>query len=151
MVDVTSKIIIAAPADKVSAYTADPDNAPKWYKNIKSVEWLPAGQSGKTPKPLIVGSRVAFKANFLGKELTYIYEIKEYVPGQHLVMSTFEGPFPMETTYRWQRIDDNTCSMTLRNAGKPAGFSKLFAPFMEMAMRSANKKDLKLLKHILEK
>ncbi len=144
MVDVTSKIIIDAPAGKVSAYSADPDNAPHWYKNIKSVEW-------KTPKPLIVGSQIAFKARFLGKELAYIYEIKEYVPGQRLVMSTFEGPFPMETTYLWQAIDDHSCSMTLRNTGKPAGFSKLFAPLMEMAMRSANKKDLKLLKSILEK
>lgn len=33
--------------------------------------------AGKTPKPLVAVSRVAFKANFLGKELAYIYEIKD--------------------------------------------------------------------------
>ncbi len=86
----------------------------------------------------------------MGKEVAYIYEIEKYIPGQHLVMRTSEGPFPMETTYQWESIDDSTCSMTLRNTGKPSGFSKLLAPFMEMAMSRANKKDLKLLKSILE-
>ena len=40
--------------------------------------------------------------------------------------------------------------MTLRNRGKPAGFSKLFAPFMAFAMRRANNKDLARLKLLLE-
>ena len=143
MVDVTSKIIIAASREEVSAYAADPGNAPQWYRNIKSVEW-------KTPKPLGIGSQIAFKAKFLGRELAYIYEIEKYTPGQLLVMRTSEGPFPMETTYQWESIDDHSCSMTLRNSGKPSGFSKLLSPFMEVAMSHANKKDLKLLKSILE-
>ncbi len=143
MVDVSTEIVIGAPKEKVSAYAADPGNAPHWYKNIKSVEW-------KTQKPLVIGSRIAFKAKFLGKELAYIYEIEKYIPGELLVMRTSEGPFPMETTYQWKAVDANTSSMILRNAGQPSGFSKLFAPFMEIAMRRANKKDLKLLKSIIE-
>ena len=144
MVDVITKITMAIPVHKASIFASDPDNAPAWYKNIKSVEW-------QTPKPLSIGSRVAFKAKFLGKELAYIYEIVKYVPGQILVMRTSEGPFPMETTYEWKAIDANSCGMTLRNKGKPSGFSKLLASFMRMAMKNANKKDLKLLKSILEK
>jgi uncharacterized membrane protein len=143
MVDVVTEIRIEAPVAKVFEYASNPDNAPSWYKNIKSVEW-------KTPKPARVGTKVAFSAQFLGRRLSYVYEFIEFIPGVKFVMRTSEGPFPMETTYTWQPIDDRTTQMTLRNKGEPAGFSKLLAPFMKMMMRKANLKDLKNLKNILE-
>jgi hypothetical protein len=65
-------------------------------------------------------------------------------------MSTDEGPFPMETTYAWADSASGGTTMTLRNHGEPAGFSKMAAPMMAAAMRRANRKDLKRLKGILE-
>ena len=142
-VDVVTETIIDQPRADVSAYAADPDNAPRWYENIDSVEW-------KTPKSLSAGSRVAFVARFLGRELRYTYEILEYVPGKRLVMSTAEGPFPMETTYTWEDSGPDATRMTLRNRGMPAGFSRVLAPFMSMAIRRANMKDLSRLKSEME-
>jgi hypothetical protein len=74
----------------------------------------------------------------------------EFAPGEHLVMRTAEGPFPMETTYTWAEIDETSTRMTLRNRGEPSGFSKALAPFMRPAMRRANRKDLARIKAILE-
>ncbi|TYS58691.1 ATPase [Sutcliffiella horikoshii] len=144
MVNVITEIIINCPKMQVADYAANPDYAPIWYDNIDSSDW-------RTPKPLQLGSQIAFKAKFLGKELAYIYEIVEFVPGEKLTMKTAQGPFPMETTYTWVALNTNTTKMTLQNKGEPKGFSKLFSPVMATMMKKANEKDLKKIKDILEK
>lgn len=142
-VDVLTDIVITRPVAVVAAYAADPSNAPAWYENITSVAW-------ETSPPLQTGSRIAFTASFLGRRLAYTYEVTDFSTAERLVMRTAEGPFPMETTYTWQVIDDRSTRMTLRNRGGPAGFSALAAPLMASAMRRANRKDLRALRAILE-
>ena len=142
-VDVTTEIVIRRPREQVTAYSANPDNAPMWYVNIKEVQW-------KSSPTLALGSRIAFVATFLGRRLAYTYEIIDLQPGKRLVMSTKEGPFPMETTYTWEDTADDSTRMTLRNRGSPSGFSKLLAPLMASSMRRANQQDLTKLKEILE-
>lgn len=142
-VDVHTEIIIDAPRDAVAAYASDPDNAPQWYVNIRSVEW-------RTPPPLAMGSRLAFTAVFLGRRLEYTYEVVEHDPGRRFVMRTAEGPFPMETTYTWHDAPSGSTRMTLRNRGEPVGFAKVTAPVMARAMRAANRKDLQRLKENVE-
>lgn len=142
-VDVLTEIEIDRPQAEVAAYASDPDRAPDWYENIESIAW-------ETEPPAVVGSRVAFVARFLGRRLAYTYEIRELAPDERLVMSTADGPFPMETTYTWASTADGGTRMTLRNRGEPSGFSKVGAPMMAAAMRRANRKDLERLKEILE-
>lgn len=139
---VTSCVIARAPA-VVSAFAADPDHVPQWYRNIRSVEW-------KSPRPLHVGARIAFEAHFLGRRLQYTYEVVAMEIGRRLVMRTAEGPFPMETTYTWEPTSGGGTLMTLRNRGTPTGFAGWVAPFMAIAVRRANRQDLALLKTILE-
>ena len=142
-VDVSTSIVINRPRAVVSDYAANPANVPDWYVNIKTVEW-------KTPPPVTIGSQIAFVAHFLGRRIAYTYEVVELVPGERLVMRTAEGPFPMETSYRWETTPEGTTRMTLRNRGNPSGFSRWLAPFMATAMRRANRKDLVALKQRLE-
>jgi len=143
MVDVMTEIEIARPREEVAAYASDPDNAPRWYRNIEAVQW-------ETPPPLAIGSRIAFVARFLGRRLSYTYEVRELVAAERLVMSTAEGPFAMETTYTWADTPDGGTLMTLGNRGEPAGFTRLGGPMMAMAMRRANWNDLRQIKRILE-
>lgn len=72
-VDVLTETTIDRPCAEVAAYVRDPDNAPQWYVNIKSVEW-------KTQALLEVGSRLAFVARFLGRRLAYTYKVVELMP-----------------------------------------------------------------------
>ena len=141
-VDVTVETRIDRPVGEVAAFAGDPGNAPSWYVNIKSVDWL-------TDPPVEVGSRMDFVATFLGRRIEYTYEVVELVPGERLVMSTAQGPFPMRTTYTWEAADGGT-RMTLRNNGSPSGFARIAAPVMELAMRRAMTKDLAALKRTLE-
>lgn len=143
-VDVLTEVTIARPRELVADYAANPDNAPSWYVNIKSVEW-------KSPPPLRIDSKIAFNAHFLGKRMAYTYEMADYTPRERLVMRTAEGPFAMETTYTWEDSAQGGTRMTLRNRGNPSGFSRWFAPFIAMAMRRANRSDLRRLKALLEK
>ncbi len=143
-VDVQCERTIPRPRSDVAAYAADPDNATSWYSNIKTVEW-------ETAPPLAVGSRLAFTATFLGRRLTYTYEIRELIPGERLVMSTAQGPFPMETTYTWEDAGDGATRMTLRNRGEPSGFQKVAAPVMARALRRAMSNDLERLSAILDR
>ena len=138
-----TEIEIDRPRADVAAFASDPDNAPRWYENIESVEW-------ETSPPLAPSSRIAFVARFLGRRLAYTYVVTELVPGERLVMGTTEGPFPMETTYAWSDTSSGGTLMTLRNRGEPAGFGKVAAPMMAAAMRRANRKDLSRLKALLE-
>jgi hypothetical protein len=142
-VDVEVETVIHRPRSIVAAYAADPGNATTWYVNIKGVRW-------KTPRPLALGSQFEFSAAFMGRALTYTYEVVEFVADQRFVMRTAEGPFPMETTYEWFDVDQDSTRMKLRNRGEPSGFSSIAAPMMALAMKRANTKDLKRLKAILE-
>ena len=141
-VDVVNTVVINRPVAEVSRYAADPDNAPQWYENIKSVEW-------QTPRPVQVGSRIDFVARFLGRPLAYTYEVVEFIPGRRLTMRTLGPPFPMETTYTWQ--DENGATrMALRNRGTPTGYAAWLAPLMSVMVGRANRKDLALLKRRCE-
>lgn len=141
-VDVVVEALIPYPRDVVASYAGDPSNAPQWYANIVSVRW-------QTPPPVAVGSRMDFEARFLGRRLSYTYEVVELEPGQRLVMRTAAGPFPMETTYAWESVPDGTL-MRMRNCGRPSGFAKVAGPVMAKAMKGAMTKDLARLAERLQ-
>lgn len=143
MLVVNTNIVIHRPLEEVVNFSAAPDNAPLWYQNIDSAEW-------KIGRLLEVGNQIAFHAKFLGRNLAYTYEIKEFNPMKRLVMETANGPFPMKTIYEWEKDGPETTKMSLINQGTPIGFSILAKPFMGFMMKRANNKDLQLLKKILE-
>ena len=96
-ITVTNRIHIHQAVDVVAGYAMSPDTAPEWYENIRTVEW-------QTSKPLARGSRIALVAQFMGRRLAYTYEIVALEPSALLVMRTAQGPFPMETTYRFRAL-----------------------------------------------
>ena len=144
LVDVLTEIEIDRARSEVASFASDPSNATAWYKNIIAVEW-------ETPRPAVIGSRVRFSAQFLGRALEYTYEVRAIEPGARFVMATAQGPFPMETTYTWADVGSSATIMRLRNRGEPSGFAAMTAPVIARAMRMANDADLRRLKALLER
>ncbi|MFV0458776.1 MAG: SRPBCC family protein [Actinomycetales bacterium] len=142
-VDVRTEIDIDRAVAHVAAFAAEPGNAPRWYRRIARAEPLDGPALG-------VGTRTRFQATFLGRTLDYVYEITEYTPGEHLTMTTVDGPFPMTTQYVWHELTTTSCRMGLRNHGDPQGFGALTAPVVQLAMRRANQADLRALKRLIE-
>lgn len=142
-VDVEVHTTIDRPRAEVAAYCCDPDNVTAWYANIKAVQ-------RETDGPVTRGSRFRFTSGFLGRTLEYTYEVVDLVPAERFVMRSGRGPFPMETTYTWEDVDDGGTWMTLRNRGEPTAFAGLAAPILATAVRRATAKDLARLKSLLE-
>ncbi len=142
-VDIMATIVIERPITEVSTFAGDPSNAPRWSRRISSAEW-------ETDPPITLGSRIAFRARFVGRDLAYVDEVTEYTPGEQVAMRTAEGLFPMAITYTWRPIGPGKTHMTLRNHGEPSGFLRLMAPLLARAMRRAMNQDLADLKRLLE-
>jgi uncharacterized membrane protein len=141
-VRVTNAIVIDRPRAEVAAFASDPENARRWYADIRGVKW--------NHKPVAVGSRLAFVAAFLGREADYVYEVTELVPDKRFAMTRAEGPFPMETVYSWEDAREGGTTMTLQSSGHPSGLALLLVPFLRRSMRRSGRKDLLRLKTILE-
>ena len=97
-----------------------------------------------------VWAAAPFVARFLGREISYTYDVTEIVPDARFVMRTADGPFPMETTYTWRDAASGGTEMTLRNSGEPSGVPKFAHSLMARAIRRANRKDLRRLRALLE-
>jgi uncharacterized membrane protein len=142
-IDVVGDVVIASTVDAVAAYAANPDNAPQWQENVESVEWI-------TDRPLQIGSRLAFVAWFRKQKLSFTYEVTAWEPGRLLAMQTVEGPFRLETTYRWTLVRDGYTRMTMRSRGEVPGVPRLMGPFLSWAMRRMIADDLDRLRERVE-
>ena len=85
-VDVVETAVIERPIGEVSAFAGDPSNAPTWYRRVSSAEW-------ETDPPITLGSRIAFRARFMGRDLAYVYEVTEYTPGEQVAMRWDPNPY----------------------------------------------------------
>jgi uncharacterized membrane protein len=144
MVDIRTEIIINLPKEQVAEFASDPGNAPRWCKHIKSVEW-------DEQHPLRAGTQIIFQERIMHRLLQHVYEVVEVIPGQKIIMRTRSNGMKLETTFGWQAVNENTTCMTLRSRGMPGAFSTTIAPLLRLAIRKASRRNLKHLKHLLEK
>lgn len=143
MSDITIEIIINLPKERVAEYASDPENAPYWCKNIKSVQW-------DSEAPVRAGTRLLVQEQIMRRNMQNVYEVVEIIPGQKVVVKTRSNGMKIDTTVGWQAIDEDTTCMTVRIRAVPNAFFKAIVPFKALAIRNTCRRNLKRLKRILE-
>jgi hypothetical protein len=142
-IDVTAEIQIDRGREAVAAYMTDPANDPVWIGGVREARLL--GEP-----PIVVGSRVARVASFLGRRIEYVNEVVRLEPESRVDMRSVVAPFPMRITYAFEDRDGGT-SVRNRVRGEAEGFFSLASPLLGPLVRRSIRRDLETLRDLLER
>lgn len=130
---------VARPAPQVWSALTDWEKAHQW---MAGVEWIKAdGDTG-------VGTRLTFHAR--GKDRTA--EISSYEDGRSVVLRSVQGGVTADYTYALEPQGDDSTRVTLVADCRSEGLIwNLLSPLVRLAMRMADRGQLKALKGVVEK
>ena len=139
-VDVT--VEIEAPLEDVFAYIIDFEKNPSWQQGMVSCTFT-------TPPPLAVGSQYQQVAQFMGRDVVSVFEVKKLIPNERVEFETIESTFPIQIVREVKEQGGSTVVHAIIN-GQPGGIIKLLSPFAKIMMRRSIEADYQRLKHLLE-
>lgn len=133
---------ISRPAAEVFEFFADASNNPLWQTGMKSCTWVSDGDIG-------VGSTYRQEAEFMGRPIVSVFEVKEFEPGHRIHIETIESTFPIQVTRTVEPIDESSCRVQATISGGPGGAMKIFSPLTDrMATKSINADYDRLVEHL---
>lgn len=142
-ISVIEKIEIETDPAQVATVMFDPNNTIRWVSGIKEVRDI-------QNLPLQVGTTQHRIADFVGKEVDFTLEVREYIPDQLLVMTTKSGPFPMQVTYQIYSLSEGRCTAEVRLEGSSKGFLMFLDRLSTIMVSEQLKGDLQTLKDMAE-
>ncbi len=139
----TSSIVIRRPLAEVVAFVDDCNNDPLWQSAVWETVKLTEGD----PAP---GTIYHVKEKFLGRIIEQQWEVvSRNADGSQWTAKTVSGPFPMETTMKFEPVDGGTRVTRILNIDA-SRFFKLAEPIvLRLAQRELDA-DFATLKEILE-
>jgi len=136
------KLVINRPIEEVFAFVSNSENLPRWRSTSLEVKKTSDG-------PLGVGSTFRGRFTFLGRQFDGNVVVTAHEPNRVYVSKMVEGPFPLETGYTLEPVENGT-HVTFVAEGEPGGFFKLAEPLVVSMARRAYDTDLQNLKEMLE-
>jgi len=136
------KIVINRPIEEVFAFVSNSENLPRWRSTSLEVKKTSEG-------PLGVGSTFRGRFTFLGRQFDGNVVVTAHEPNRVFVSKMAEGPFPLETGYTLEPVENGT-HVTFVVEGEPGGFFKLAEPLVVSMARRVYTTDLQNLKEMLE-
>ena len=135
-------LVINRPVEEVFAFVSNSENLPRWRSTSLEVKKTSEG-------PLNVGSTFKGRFTFLGRQFDGNVVVTAHEPNRVFVSKMAEGPFPLETGYTLESVENGT-HITFVVNGEPGGFFKFAEPLVVSMAKRAYETDLQNLKEMME-
>jgi uncharacterized protein YndB with AHSA1/START domain len=133
---------IKRPVEDVFAVLSNPETSPKWSSS--SLE------STKTSDgPIGVGTTTRAVSKFLGRRIETEMETTEFEPNQRFASRSKSGPFPIQATVTFERVEEGT-RVNATIEAEPGGFFKLAEPLIVSIAKRQFQADFDNLKDLME-
>ena len=142
MARIEINLVINRPVEEVFAFVSNSENLPRWRSTSLEVKKTSEG-------PLGVGSTFRGRFTFLGRQFDGNVVVTAHEPNRVFVSKMAEGPFPLETGYTLEPVENGTHIAFVVN-GEPGGFFKLAEPLVVSMAKRAYETDLQNLKEMME-
>ncbi|RJG12373.1 hypothetical protein D3879_03500 [Pseudomonas cavernicola] len=142
MVKIEISLVINRPVEEVFAFVSNYENLPRWRSIALEVRKTSEG-------PSRVGTSYTGKFSFLGLPFDAVFEVIEHEPSRKCTIKTTTRPFPLETRYSFEPVE-NATRITLVSEGSPGAFFKLAEPLVASMGKRLFEADLHNLKELLE-
>jgi len=142
MARIEINLVINRPVEEVFAFVSNSENLPRWRSTSLEVKKTSTG-------PLAVGSTFRGRFTFLGRQFDGNLVVTEHEPNRNYASKMAEGPFPLETHYTLEPVENGT-HVAFTVEGAPGGFFKFAEPLVVSMARRAYEADLHNLKEMLE-
>jgi uncharacterized protein YndB with AHSA1/START domain len=143
MIALRHRVDIDRPVADVFDFVANVENAPKWQPAVIETKRI-------TPDPIGLGSQFREVAKMLGRRVTTLCEITEFVPGKRLSFAaTSTGPFSYATTYTFETTGATT-RLGIDGTFRLSGIWRLLEPLVKREVRNESAGELKAMKAAIE-
>jgi len=142
MARIEINLVINRPIEEVFAFVSNSENLPRWRSTSLEVKKTSEG-------PLNVGSTFKGRFTFLGRQFDGNVVVTAHEPNRVFVSKMAEGPFPLETGYTLESVENGT-HITFVVNGEPGGFFKFAEPLVVSMAKRAYETDLQNLKEMME-
>lgn len=147
MFNVSNEITIKCPRYDVAEFSANPETFCQWYNGISNVDW-PAGRH------LLAGSQIPVKAHLLGSTTNHTFEVSEYVPGYHLVLSESNASLRLQIMLGWEEDAEGHTHLSIQYNGSllavPKMFSRTAEAILSGSLLRSSIRNLASLKKLME-
>jgi uncharacterized protein YndB with AHSA1/START domain len=135
-------VTIKRSVEDVFAVLSNPETSPKWSSSSLESKKTSAG-------PIGVGTTTRSVSKFLGRRIESESEITEFEPNRKFASQSKSGPFPLQASMTFERIEGGTRVNGIIEA-EPGGFFKLAEPLIVSIAKRQFQSDFDNLKDLME-